>query len=177
MKNIKLAAVAALCVLCLSGCSGTGDFRYGKWGQSPKKIARAEPTEYVYAAADLVEFIDDAYGKESEILYVFDENGLYEGQIKFLVGDWILEDIIADYKETAQTMIEEFGEPVEADYRVWLTDKPEYEEHKNDTEVYAMFYKILEYKLEWNDGATLRALTLNYKDEQINYLYCAQMAK
>ena len=173
MKKITLAAIAALLILCLSGCAASGDFRYGKWGQSPKKISGAEPTEFVYAADDIVEFIDEAYGKESEILYIFNEDGLCEGQIKFLVGDWILEDIIADYEQTAAAMTEEFGAPLESDYRVWLTDKPEYEEHKDDGEVYAMFYKVLEYKLEWNDGVSRRTLALNYKDEQINYIYNA----
>ena len=171
--NIKKFAAAALCVLCLSGCYGAGDFRYGRWGDSPERVSRAEKTDYVYAADDLVEFLDEAYGKDSEILYVFDEDGLSEGQVKFLVGDWVLKDIIADYEATAAEMTAEFGKPVSEDYRVWNTQSPGYEEHKDDGDIYALYYKALEYRLEWNDGRTQRSLTLNYKDEQINYLYNA----
>ncbi|MDO4566585.1 MAG: hypothetical protein Q4B42_04570 [Oscillospiraceae bacterium] len=173
MKIKKAAAVLMLAALCLTGCSGSHDFRSGNWGDDPAAVDRREELEYLYASDELVMYSGEAYGKNAEIYYVFDESGLCEGQVKFLVGDWILEDIIADYKETAAEMADEFGAPLNEDYRVWDTQSAEYEEHKGDTDIYAMYYKILEYRLEWDDGETLRSLTLNYRDEQINYLFDA----
>lgn len=176
--NIKKIAACVLCIaLCCSmfgGCSQKSyDFRCGSWGDSPKEVSKAEDTEYVYASDDLVEFLDTAYDKDAEIIYVFENGGLSEGQIKFYVSDWILEDVMADFETTAAEMTEEFGEPVNSDYRIWDTEHENYAEHKDDGDKYGIYYHILEYKLEWNDGTTLRTLTLNYKDEQINYLFNA----
>ena len=53
------------------------------------------------------------------------------------------------------------------------TDSPQYEEHKNDTEIYQVYYKILEFKSEWKTETSYYSLTLNYKDEQINYILSA----
>ncbi|MEG0751301.1 MAG: hypothetical protein RR998_01605 [Oscillospiraceae bacterium] len=173
LKKLVACVLCMFCVICLAGCFGKGDFRAAKWGASPKAVTRSENTDYAYAADDIATFYDKEYDKDAEIIYIFDEDGLEEAQAKFLVGDWILEDIIADYKKTAQEMTAEFGAPLNADYNVWKTGTPEYEEHKNDGEVYSMYYKVLEFKLEWEDERTYRSLSLNYKDEQINYVYYA----
>lgn len=179
--NIKkiLACVlcAALIVVMLAGCSSkNGNFRCGNWGDSPKKVSRAEDTEYVYAADDLLEFLDTAYDKDAEIIYVFEDGKLSEGQIKFYVSDWILDDVMPDFETTAAAITKQYGEPLNSDYRVWDTEHENYEEHKNDGDKYGIYYHILEYYLEWNDGTTVCTLTLNYKDEQINYLFNAYPA-
>lgn len=174
LKKTSLCALALMlcvCVLCSCGAPAVQkDFRDVNWGDKQAAVEKAEPTECVFADDEIMEFIDKTYDIDSEIIYLFDENGLHEAQNKFLVNAWILEDTINSYHDVAKKLTERYGEPVSGDYHIWHTDSELYEEHKGDTEIYAVYYKILEFKYEWQTERENVTLTLNYKDEQINYV-------
>ncbi len=176
MRTRKPAALL-LCLIfvvaSLAGCGGAKDFRNTNWGDSLARVSKSEDTDYFYASDEVIAFNGKMYDVDSEILFSFVDGALSEAQNKFLVGEWILADIIPHYKETVARLTEEYGAPLDEDYNVLHTDSPQYEEHKNDTEIYQVYYKILEFKSEWKTETSYYSLTLNYKDEQINYILYA----
>ncbi|MEG1061466.1 MAG: hypothetical protein RSD35_05045 [Oscillospiraceae bacterium] len=155
----------------LTSCGGKKEFRNTSWGASLSSVTKSEDTEYVFASDDIIYFNDKMFDVDSEILYSFKDSALVEAQSKFLVSEWVLEDIIANYKEVAAQLTEKYGKPLNDNYQVWKTDSDKYEEYKNDTEFNAMYWKILEFKYEWKTESSYYSLSLNYKDEQINYVF------
>lgn len=175
MKKMKKLIAIVLCFVCLAtcltACGKKATFRKAAWGMDQKAVIKSEDTEYVFAGDDILYFNDVMYDINTEILYTFKDNALSEAQAKFLVMDWILEDIIANYKQLAEELTKQYGAPLNEDYQVWKTDHELYEEYKDDTEFNAMYWKILEFKYEWKTETSYYSLSLNYKDEQINYVF------
>lgn len=170
-KILAALLCAALSMILLTGCGGKKDFRKTSWGMSQNAVSNSEETEYVFAADDILYFNDTVYDLNAEILYSFEQNELREAQARFLVMDWILEDIIANYKQLAAEITSQYGAPLSEDYQVWKTDHELYNEYKDDTEFNAIYWRILELKYEWKTEESYYSLTLNYKDEQINYVF------
>lgn len=175
MKKRKMAALL-LCLIfvvtSLAAC-GAKSFRNTNWGDSLSQVSNSEDVEYFFASDEVIAFNSKMFDVDSEILYSFVDGKLTEAQNKFLVETWILADIIPHYKQMVAKLTEEYGAPLNADFNILHTDSPDYEEHKNDTEIYQVYYKILEFKSEWKTQSTYYSLSLNYKDEQINYILYA----
>ena len=169
-KAVAIVLCAVLAASLLTSCGKKATFRDASWGDNQNAVTKSESTEYVFAGDDILYFNDEMYGVNTEILYSFTDNALSEAQAKFLVMDWILEDIIAHYKQTAEQLTAAYGAPLDEDYHVWKNDHELYEEYKDDTEFNAMYWKILEFKYEWKTETSYYSLSLNYKDEQINYV-------
>ena len=175
---MKLKRITAFCicvvmaVAMLSSCSAEKkDFRESNWGDEQAKVGKTENSDYVFANDEVMFYNDSMFDNEAEILYTFQNNILSEAQCKFVIDDKIIADLITDYERVAAEITEEYGEPISSDYKIWHTDSELYEEHKADGEHLAIYWKILEYKLEWKTETSYYSLALNYKDEQINYIF------
>lgn len=172
-KRTALLLCLLFAITSLVSCGGEKDFRGANWGDSISKVSNSEETDYFFASDDILAYNGRMFDIDAEILYTFEDGALSEAQSKFLVGEWILADIIPHYKALVESLREQYGAPLQDDYYIYHTDKPAYEEHKNDTEIYQVYYQVLEYKAEWKTERTYYSLSLNYQDEQINYILYA----
>ena len=175
MKNtLRKAACALLAVVLLASCgSKPGDFRNANWGDSISSVSKSEDTEYFFATDNLLGFNTKMYDMDAEILYTFKESKLSEAQCRFKVGDWVLADILPNYDALVKKLTAQYGAPLNSDYHVWRKGTADYEAHKDSTDIYAIYYKILAFKSEWKTETTYYSLSLEYADEQISYILYA----
>ncbi len=173
--RVKAVLVGCLvCILLVTGCASKNkpfDFRGVYWGNNQKTVEKSEETEYVFASEELMMFSADVDGKPAEIYYSFQNNELVEGEVKFVIGDRILREIVEDYALVADRLKEFYGEPVNSDALVWLDDD---EAYKPDPEWVSILNHRLMYRLAWETETTYVVFELECADEtHINYFYHA----
>ena len=169
--NKKVIAAIALCAVTLTSCGKkTNDFRGVNWDASQKAVERSEDKAYTFATSELMIFDGEINGEPIETYYLFVDNKLSEGQCKFVIGDRTLDELIVSYQSLSAQLIEKYGQPKNPDYRVWTNYDEKYVADKDNVNIYN---HRLEYKLEWETKTSNISLSLNYKDEQVNYVYYA----
>lgn len=175
MRTKKVITFALVLVLLLAGCAKKDahkDFRNVNWGVSPSAVDKSEETEYTYSADDLLMYRDAIGDNETvDIIYNFKDSKLTEGQVMFVVGERILRDLMASYDNITQQLSDLYGDPLNPEKKVWLTDDAD--ARKEDDHV-AIYYKSLMYLLEWETETTYVKLVLECGNQDIlTYYYYA----
>ncbi|MBQ4040417.1 MAG: hypothetical protein IJC91_04685 [Oscillospiraceae bacterium] len=174
MKKYIAALLCALLCLSLCGCSEKPhDFRDVDWGMSQNQVCKAEGTDYLYADDTLLYFSGVQLERACELYYEFEDGGLVGAECKFTVEEgMILADFMDIYAEMHGMLTELYGEPLEADYRIWSSEADR-AEHELDPEAQNIYWQYITYAAHWQTETSDMALTLDYKDLQINLrLHC-----
>ena len=175
MKTTRVLISALLLCLILTGCGKqkAADFRSVNWGDTQAKVHRSEDIEYAYADDELVMYITEMGGEPIEVYYTFEDNRLIEAEVKFIIGERLLTDIVESYDNMAEYLTEIYGEPINPDKLVWLEDS---EDFRNDVYGTAIYFEKLEFLLEWKTDTTYARLELSYSSSKnvITYLLYAK---
>ena len=182
MKKIIAVLLTACLVFALCSCGKEPeepkepDFFENYWGDSQKKVTGKAGEDYAYAGEDVILYEDEVNGVVSEIYYGFTDGKLVSGDIRYATGenDFTLEKCIALYDEISAELTAKYGAQLESDridgYKEIDETAPDYEEHKTDGDTYLIFYHILSYVREWNDGNSYCKLSLDYSSNRVNML-------
>jgi len=178
VRGNKIIA-ALLCLALVFGSVGCGtpqeeppkDFRESRWGDSRSRVEKAEDTEYIFATDDLLLFQTMLDDEPVEVYYVFEDDALTEAQIKFVIGERILNDLIASYEALRASLTDRYGEPVDPEYRVWIDRDPDRE---NNADNMLLYEHLMRYETVWRTETSEYKLTLEYIDLQIDYILHAQ---
>lgn len=173
MNIKKILAVSALCALLISGITGckgkaAPDFREASWGMSKAEVTKLEGDGYLYADDSVIMYMGEMNEQDAEIYYEFRDDSLYEGVCRYVIGDRILDDLIASYADFRDFLSENYyGTPLTDDYRIWLDKDPEYEADPDRLQIY---HQRMRYVTEWDNECSTVTLSLDYLDERINYV-------
>ena len=174
MKKFFCAVLCLFMMLSLCSCGEKPhDFREVDWGMSQNQVCKAENSDYLYADDTLLYFSSTQLDRACELYYEFEDGKLIGAECKFTVEEgMILDDFIGIYAEMRAMLCETYGQPLEDDYRVWSSEA-DYAEHKDDREALSIYWQYLTYATAWQTDSSDMALTLDYKDLQINLrLHC-----
>lgn len=169
MKKTLSVLLALLVLLGLGGCDNLGPvvFRGVKWGMSEAQVQRAErPDEPTYFDEELMIFSNEVNGQPVEIYYTFTEGRLSQAEYRFDWREVILEDQVASYVAYREQLIAEYGQPLDADYRVWTAYD---EEFAADSDANQIYYHRMKYLTEWQTKESRITLLLDYSNERVNY--------
>ncbi len=175
--NIK-RLTAALLILCLSftlascGSKKPHDFRDVDFGMSISQVSNKESADFVYADDDFIFYTTSMNGEDAEIYYYFKDNALVSAECKFLINETTIGSNMERFAAMSSYITSIYGAPLNDDYRVFL--KNDLEDHEGDGDHLLIYHKYLQYFQEWQTETARITLLLNYKDEQINYLYSAE---
>ena len=182
MKKIISFILATVLTLSLAACGvepeepKEPDWMQNYWGDSQKKVIDKAGEGYAYAADDVIMYEDYADGVMSEIYYQFTEGKLTGGIIRYATGedDFTLEKCIELYNQKSEELTQRYGAEQPSDridgYRIIDKNAKDYEEHQNDEDKYLIFYHILSFLREWNDGVSEVNLSLDYSSNRVNML-------
>ena len=114
-------------------------------------------------------------GRACELYYEFADGALIGAECKFVVANgMILDDFVEIYSEMRAQLTELYGQPLEADYRIWSSEEDR-AEHALDRDALSIYWQYLTYETAWQTDRSSMSLTLDYKDLQINLrLHCEQ---
>ncbi|MEG0832576.1 MAG: hypothetical protein RR058_00220 [Oscillospiraceae bacterium] len=172
MKKFFAAALICCIVLTAASCAKKDDFRSVSWGTTKNAVISAEGKDPTWDDENYLLFLTDMNGSATELHYVFEGDKLVSGECKFIIGDKILSEFMEEFLTLRASLTELYGEPLSDDYRDWLIENPG--DYANDKDQISIFYKRLQYFAEWNTNDTRATLTLNFNNEQVNYVYFAE---
>ena len=152
------------------------DFRNADWGMNQARVAKSEEYEYSYASDEIILYQIEEDGEAKDIAYYFVEDKLVEAVCSYPRdrGDQLsktMGEITESYMKMRAFLTEQYGPPLEEDYRHWLTSDPE---HRLDPDVYNMFYGKMVFLQEWDTERTEIILRFGYKDATLEYIYSAK---
>ncbi len=148
------------------------DFRDADFGMSISEVSKKESTDYVYADDDFIFYDASMNGEDAEIYYYFKDGALVSAECKFLINETTIGSNMERFVAMANYITSVYGQPLSDDYRVFLKD--DLEDHEGDGDHLLIYHKYLQYFQEWQTETAHISLLLNYKDEQINYIYSAE---
>ncbi|MBR2671686.1 MAG: hypothetical protein IKE27_05770 [Oscillospiraceae bacterium] len=180
----KIITVLLIMCLALMMCScgkepeepKEPDFMENYWGESQKKVTGKAGDDYAYAADDVILYEGPVNGVVSEIYYGFVDGKLVSGDVRYATGedDFTLEKCIALFGEISAELTARYGAELDTGridgYKEIDTTAKDYEEHKTDEDKYQIYYHILSYIREWNDGTSYVKLSLDYSSNRVNML-------
>ena len=142
------------------------DFRGSSWGDSRDTVSKSEEGTYVFASDDLMLYMGTIGEEDVEIYYAFNGDELAEAQCKFVINERTLNVLMENYLSLRETLIEEYGEPLDPEYRVYLTDDPK---EREDSDNVLLYHHLMKYETVWHTETSEIALEL-----QVNYILHAQ---
>lgn len=174
LKQITASLLILLFAFSLTSCNGgkPHDFREVDFGMSIAEVSKKESAEYVYAADDFLFYNASMNGENAEVYYYFVDDKLVEAECKFIIGETTLSMNIERFKVFSNYITSLYGEPLNADYRKMLVD--DLGESTGDGDHLLIYHHLIEYFQEWQTETAHITLLLNFKDEQVNYLYSAE---
>lgn len=172
MRIRNIVAASLTVVVLLSGCAKKpSDFRGANWGDSLQKVLKSEDSDYLFASDELLMFKTTMNSEPIEIYYSFAENQLTEAQVKFIIGDRILRDLVESYDNMAAFIAETYGKPLNEDKLVWNDEDPAFQADAHWVSI--LNYRLI-YLLEWETETTYIKLLLECPDmKNITYIYYA----
>ncbi len=175
MKKI-IALLLAVVLFTLSGCSllykeeaapiVVHDFRDCDWGMSHTKVTEIEGDDYDFASDDMILYAGEMHERKCDIYFYFTDGKLTGGEAIFSFKDSILSELCDDYDDFRAELIEQYGAPLDDDYRVYIDNDSGYAEDNK-----AIYYQELKYVTEWTTEKSNMMLYLDYAHEQINYVF------
>ncbi|MEA4911064.1 MAG: hypothetical protein VB092_00430 [Oscillospiraceae bacterium] len=174
MREKKLLAVLLCALLLLCACGEkTHVFRAADLGMSKAKVAKTESQNYDFASDELLLYNTTMFDYDAEVYYYFTDDALTGAECRFPIGERTINDDMERFAEIAALLTAQYGEPVDADFRRFLTSD---ESEKTDPDNLLIYRNVLEYYLEWDGSGYTATLLLNYKDAQVTLLYAVAKA-
>jgi hypothetical protein len=176
--NVKRVIAAVSALLALSGCAEEipADFRDTNWGMSPAAVAKKEPSEYVFADDEIMIFGDSWNGEQVDISYTFADGGLAEAQMNFTMGERTILESTAVYDSLSLELTEKYGQPLNPEKRVWLTDIDEVADKEDRL---ALYNHDMTYLMEWETETTYAKAVLECVGQNniVFYYYACDISR
>jgi hypothetical protein len=164
MKIIRLLLPLLLLVASSAWAAAAPDFRQVHWGQSLAEVLQSESSPPGARQENALFYRTDFAGLNCILVYMFDNDRLYQAGYIFDLTHDDLNQFIFDYKTLFDRLGEEFGKP-EEDQVLWLN-----ETYRNTPRAFGTAVSLghLVCQASWRTPATIIRIRLWGADRRIN---------